>query len=334
MWNTKRLALIIAVGAIAIASALTFARGATTISAAKPPRPTGGVLAIHTGPAPSLAATPAASPSPTAAATPDASNAGGSTAATNTTSSAHNSTSAPKTPDCTTVARNASYQLGQMTYRQGDTVTGTTSIKNNGATCNLSNGTLSFTVKDGSTTLVQQTLSASSSATWAAGSTLTVNLSWSTKSCGNPCSVEPPGAYSASVTWPGLSALTQNFNLVAATTCDASAFHFSLNATPSNASAGTNISLVATVTNTSSQSCAVNDSTSLSIRDSGNKVIFGAGLGSTNNNQLLAPGQSLTYPYTWNGESCGGTCASGAYEATLVDTTYNVTVGPVTITLV
>ena len=331
MWTKKRLAFAIALAAVAIASTLTFTRTSTTISIARPPRPTGDVLALKTGPAPATATpTPAASPPPTPAPTPAGS---ASSSPTSNTRGSGNS-AAGGTPNCTAVSRNATFQLGQKTYRQGDTITGITTITNDGSTCTLTNPSVSFVVMGANTTLTRRSVNATSSPTWSHGQTLTVNLSWDTEDCSNaPCNAQPPGGYSASVTWPGLSALTQSFSLISATTCSASAFELSLNATPVTASAGTTITLTAALKNISSQTCTVDDATSLTIRDPSGQAAFAAGLGAANNDQLLAPGQSVTYQYSWNQLTCGGLCARGSYQATLVDTTYSLSAGPLTLTL-
>jgi hypothetical protein len=306
---------------------------------------TSGVLGVSTSsgatssPSPVASSTPAPTVSPAPTPTPTvATNAASSPATTSSTTAGTSGSvghsSGP--PACTTVARLATLQVGFTTYRQDETVQATTTIKNLGPTCVLTNNTVtaSFLASNGAT-VNTRTVAVTSSSTWASNQTLSAGLSWNLENCSTtPCSAQPPGTYTLSVTWPGVKALTESFNVISSLTCVESDIAVGIQPMPTSFSSGQAVVVTGTLTNISNHACSANQTTDLIIKDQNGNIVFGAGLGSSSNTQTWNPGQVLTYQFTWNENVClSKSCVPApAYFITFTDSG-GLTAGPLKITI-
>jgi hypothetical protein len=331
---TRSRILILAGAAVVLIGGVTVFL-VTRTTAKQPVR--SGVLGVSTSqgatasPSPGSSSTPTPSPAPTPSPT----------VATNATSAAARSSTSggtgSGTPDCTTVARFATLQVGLTTYRQNQTVQTTTGITNNGPTCVHTNKTVTanYLASNGAT-VNGQTFAVTSSSTWASHQTLSATLNWTLENCAtSPCTAVPPGTYTVSVTWPGVKALTESFNVISSTECLASEVGVGMT-TRTSFTAGQTVVVNGTLTNLSNHTCAVGQATELIIKNQNGNVVFAEGLGSSSNSQTWNPGQVLTIPYSWNQAICNGTCVPaprGKYNVTFTDTDTGVSTGPLTIQL-
>ena len=309
VFTRPRLAGIAAVLAAAALGALQLIHPAANI--AKPPTPTGGVLALNTGPA---ATTPTPAPSSsgsTTSTTPSPSSPASAPGAAAPATSTHSSTAQqPSGPaSCATAKRQASLQLTAANYTETQTLSATTSAQYAG-TCTLNNAATAVVTNSSGATVNTQSFNGTVS-----GQTLSATVTWNLHGVA-------PGNYTFTVNWPGL-VVSQKFTVVE---CLNSDFTASISM-PTSASTGSDVTVDGSVKNNSADTCTFAEATSLIIKDSSGNIVFGTGLGSTNNQQVWNPGQTVTYPYhyTWPAHS------AGHYTVTLVDNTHNLTAGPLPI---